>query len=138
MIEAFEQAALRHYEDAETLKDRGAYPNADHLFGFAAECALKVALARTPGQLTGEGNLTKGYYLHINKLWGPAALLMSSTRLFPGLYTVLKSTNPFNDWSEEQRYASGEYITPAVVEKHRSAAQRLMGAVNLKGKRKER
>ncbi|MGI6300526.1 MAG: hypothetical protein ACOX52_05630 [Verrucomicrobiota bacterium] len=37
----FLDAHHRHWEDAELLKKRGRWANADHLYGLSAECGLK-------------------------------------------------------------------------------------------------
>ena len=44
-MEFFYASALRHYKDAQILKEQGRYDNAVHLYGFAAECALKNLIA---------------------------------------------------------------------------------------------
>ena len=49
MAEAYADAAVRHWSDAEFFKEDQRLPNADQLYGFAAECALKVALLKVPG-----------------------------------------------------------------------------------------
>jgi hypothetical protein len=41
-MENYEDAAVRHYDDAKALRDSGRGDNAGHLIGFAAECAIKV------------------------------------------------------------------------------------------------
>jgi hypothetical protein len=41
VAEDYQSAALRHFEDATTLRISGRYDNAGHLIGFAAECAIK-------------------------------------------------------------------------------------------------
>ncbi len=43
MSEDYNEAALRHYRDAEHLADDNRIDNAAHLIGFAAECAIKHA-----------------------------------------------------------------------------------------------
>jgi len=37
----FYDAHERHWVDAELLRDKERWANADHLYGFAAECGLK-------------------------------------------------------------------------------------------------
>ena len=44
MNENYSSAAKRHWNDGETLTKRERLDNADQLFGFSAECALKSAL----------------------------------------------------------------------------------------------
>ncbi|MYW56288.1 hypothetical protein GTY64_33505 [Streptomyces sp. SID8376] len=42
----FAKAATRHFHDADYLHTDGRLPSADHLYGFAAECATKSLLLR--------------------------------------------------------------------------------------------
>ena len=44
-MEFFYASALRHYKDDQILREQGRYDNAVHLYGFAAECALKSLIA---------------------------------------------------------------------------------------------
>lgn len=44
MAENYQSAALRHFEDAMTLRTSGRSDNAGHLIGFAAECAIKYRI----------------------------------------------------------------------------------------------
>jgi hypothetical protein len=127
----YASAAARHWSDAEHLFGASRNDNADQLFGFAAECALKAALfaALSPG--TG-GELPKGYYVHIDELWDK----VSSTSLrkrYPTVHALLKLPNPFSDWSTHQRYADSGMVLKEQVEAHRKMAQRLLGAAQLLG-----
>jgi hypothetical protein len=36
------EAALRHWKDANVLENEDCVENADHLYGFAAECVIKI------------------------------------------------------------------------------------------------
>ena len=49
MPEAYAEAAIRCYDDGDSLFQGHSYPNASHLFGLSAECALKLLLSRLPG-----------------------------------------------------------------------------------------
>ena len=44
MTEAYDVAATRHFRDGQLLESEDRLSNADQLFGFAAECAIKAAL----------------------------------------------------------------------------------------------
>jgi hypothetical protein len=44
-LEDYQSAALRHYQNAQSLKSSGDLDNAGHLIGFAAECAIKFRIA---------------------------------------------------------------------------------------------
>ncbi|MCX5342983.1 hypothetical protein [Streptomyces atratus] len=42
----FASAATRHFHDGDYLRKGSRLPSADHLYGFAAECAVKSLLLR--------------------------------------------------------------------------------------------
>ncbi|MBF0176839.1 MAG: hypothetical protein HQL63_08335 [Magnetococcales bacterium] len=69
MLEVYDQAAMRHFRDAQLLEKEGRLANADQLYGFAAECAIKFAVA---GCRKNSGSVEKK---HINDLWGHETLL---------------------------------------------------------------
>jgi hypothetical protein len=131
MTAAFDHAATRHWSDARLLEDEGRLPNADHLFGLAAECAIKSALVQL-SELTPGGELAAGYQEHIEKLWDHARL-HGFQRTFPNLQAVLRLPNPFDDWKVDQRYERGNAVTVDVKNRHRDAAKRVLGAVRLLG-----
>jgi hypothetical protein len=125
MSEVFDKAAVRHLRDADHLDAAGRRANADHLYGFAAECAVKAALVTALG-----APLSHHHRQHVDVLWG-RALLQGLQKRFPALAALLKAPNPFDNWSTDQRYDDGVAITPEVVEGHRKAARRLLGCVRL-------
>lgn len=134
MAESYENAALRHWEDSILLDRENRIANADHLFGFAAECAIKVALSQLPGFLN-TGRLAPRYLVHMDELWDRIPLQGLQSR-FRGLMMILKLDNPFRDWSVNQRYEDGSMVSPIAKDRHRDATKRLLGAVGLTGIRK--
>jgi hypothetical protein len=66
---SFHDAAKRHWDDAEFLHRAKRAPNADHLFGLAAECALKEVMVALGAAPTATGDLEREHHLHIDKLW---------------------------------------------------------------------
>lgn len=68
-MENYADAALRHWKDAQFLEKENCVENADHHFGFAAECAIKVVLVKLP-DFSNNGELEKSYKDHVNILWG--------------------------------------------------------------------
>jgi hypothetical protein len=134
MSEAYDVAALRHWVDGNLLETSGRVPNADHLYGFAAECAIKSALATLlPAAATGQ--LERRYREHIDKLWA-LVLLQNIQRRFPALHAILRTPNAFHDWSTHHRYTDGSPVTPQMIARHRKASQRLLAAVGLGGVRR--
>jgi len=135
MAEAYADAAVRHWSDAEFFNTARRLPNADQLYGFAAECALKVALIKIPSCMDG-GVLQRRYKEHVAELW-ELIPLQSIERIAVGLVPLLRMQNkPFADWSIDQRYESGEAINTNIVNKHRDAARRALGALGLLGERR--
>lgn len=126
MPEDFPASAVRHWRDGNLLQDNGRTANADQLYGFAAECALKSVL------ILAAGGVDEFQRQHIDVLWDRMPLLRVH-RGYPSVVAVLRRANPFADWTTNQRYgADGLVRLPAVV-LHRQAAARLLGAVGLTG-----
>jgi hypothetical protein len=136
MPEDYAVAATRHFRDAVLLEESRRVENADQLFGFAAECAIKRALVDLPGFLAG-GRLAPAYHKHINQLWGFVPL-QNISRRYTGLVVVLKGLQqPFADWSTDQRYGPDGVVTGEAMGRHRKAAARVLGSVGLNGIRAE-
>jgi len=132
--DCFDVAAVRHFRDGGHLTDLRSLDNADQLYGFAAECAIKSALITLPGCLQ-DGDLVKRYREHVDQLWDLAAL-QSLQRRYPGLMAVLQGLRqPFSDWSTDQRYGPDGVVTAEVLAQHREAAKRVIGSVGLTGQR---
>jgi hypothetical protein len=133
VAEAYEHAAIRHWRDGILLESAGKphYANADQLFGFAAECAIKKALCRLPG-FAPDGELSPDYHIHINKLWNRIAI-QGLQKQFPNLMALLKFENPFHDWSTNQRYEGDDAVTDDAFKRHRDMAKRLLGSVGIRG-----
>lgn len=133
-MENYSAAAFRHWRDAQVLEKESCVENADHHFGFAAECAIKKVLTRFPAFST-VGQLEKPYKEHINLLWGKVSH-QSLQKSYPGLLAILKATNTFSDWDVNQRYSADGSISNAAMASHKKSASRLLGAANLSGERR--
>lgn len=132
MIEDFTSAAVRHFRDGDLLGEHDRLPNADQLYGFAAECGLKAALG-TLASCTDQGTLAGRYREHVDRLWDLARLQSLQLR-FPGLAAVLSGLQqPFSDWSVAQRYGPDNEVTGDAVVRHRKAAARVLGSTGLSG-----
>ncbi|RJX31123.1 MAG: hypothetical protein C4531_07950 [Desulfurivibrio sp.] len=125
---------MRHWKDAELLEKDNRLENADHLYGFAAECAIKNVLVRLPS-FSRNGKLEKSYKEHVNVLWGRVNY-QNLQKSYPHLSALLKSPNPFADWDVNQRYAANDGISKTALELHKISAKRLLGIINLPGSRK--
>jgi hypothetical protein len=133
MPEDYSVAAVRHYRDAALLEEGNRLDNADHLFGFAAECAIKSALVALPGFAV-SGRLHSAYHKHINQLWDSVPI-QNLHRHHRTLIVVLKQQRPFSDWSADQRYGSDGAVSAQTLDNHRRATKRLLGSVGLLGTR---
>lgn len=133
-MENYTEAALRHWKDAKLLEEKNCMENADHHYGFAAECALKKVLVSLPA-FSSTGVLEKTYKEHVNILWGKVNY-QSLQKSYPALSAYLKSTNPFSDWHVNQRYSEDGGISKATMESHKKSTSRLLGIVNLNGGRR--
>lgn len=134
MPECFDVAAVRHFRDGGLLSERQSLDNADQLFGFAAECALKSALITLPG-CAQQGKLAESYREHVRQLWDLVPL-QSLQRRYRGLFAVLRGLQqPFADWSTDQRYGPDGAVTAEALDRHREAARRVLGGVGLIGQR---
>lgn len=129
----FAAAAARHWQDGDHLYAASRYENADQLFGFAAECALKVVLLQH--NPAADGSPLSGTYLaHIDVLWNRMPSQAMGKR-FPAISALLKQENPFATWSTNHRYGPSGVIGQADADAHRTMARRLLGAAQVLGSR---
>ena len=133
-MENFASAALRHWNDALLLESDNRVGNADHHFGFAAECALKSVLAKLPA-FTRTGELSPEYKLHINALWDKVGH-QSLQKTYPGLFSILKTPNAYAHWDVKQRYFAEGTVSFTAMAAHRKMAAKLLGAANLSAERR--
>lgn len=123
---SFQEAARRHWNDAEILKSKERAANADQLYGLTAECALKAVLVRLGEPTTPTGDFEdRNRWIHIDRLW-PEYQTLASGRRGQRYLSPLSgfAENPFADWAVEHRYAA-DFATPrnAAVEAHKKAAR---------------
>ncbi len=113
----------RHWTDAELLFQQGRLPNAGHLYGLSAECALKSLLVRLGFAEAEAGDLppSTGFRKHVNQLWDKF-LTEAQGRGYAHLASHLPQGNPFADWSIEQRYHHRSIFNQSRVDYHRTAA----------------
>jgi len=106
-------AHRRHWEDAELLLAQGRLANADHLYGFSAECGLKAV-----GQSLGMPLRKK----HVQELW-PICAAYFQGKLGRRYLQLLPAGTPFTDWHHNNRYAHRGHVTGANVSPHHQAAR---------------
>lgn len=116
----FYDAHQRHHEDAENLYKQGRLANADHLFGLAAECGLKC-LMTVLGMQSTNGLPPKADRKHIDQLRARYDTYCNGTPL--GAQFLLPPSDPFLNWSVEQRYEHQQMFTRAIVTPHSLGTQ---------------
>lgn len=115
----FRMAAQRTYRDAAHLEDGNRIANADHLYGLAAECALKAILVGL-GVIPPSGPPQNSpWRKHIDSVWGQYSTYVSGHHSSSYLVT---SANPFADWVAAHRYEDGALFTPARLRAHSAGA----------------
>ena len=125
--ECYDEAALRHFSDAVHLASDQRWNSAGHLVGFAAECALKHAIASLrPGQDIPHKHL-------------PDLVLVAKKHLqqrnHRGLLVLLEQADYFAGWTVENRYAADDTVSPEMYEHWRGDATRTIGAAGLRSTR---
>ena len=124
----FAGAHDRHHRDAKFLEDAHRLSNADHLYGFSAECGLKALMTQfgMPVNAAGDPQDRQRDRVHIDRLWGryPDYLTHPAATDYQ-----LDSTNYFDDWRAGDRYADDQHVTPARLERHRDGAERVRALV---------
>jgi len=126
----FLDAYERHRADANLLFKNERWPNADQLYGFAAECGLKAVMRALGMRLRGDGSPKAQHFkVHINQLW-PEFHTFAAGR-GAELYTrMLPLKNPFSDWHTNQRYYRSEAITRRKADRHREALEHVHRVVS--------
>ena len=121
----FRDAHLRHWQDAELLKQAGRWANADQLYGYSAECGLKAVMVANGMPVDAAGSPTeRRHKQHIQNLWGAFRSFVHD-RHTASLLHHLPEQNPFARWSHSDRYAASGHFTAATVSPHREAAQQV-------------
>ncbi|QOL16551.1 SAM-dependent methyltransferase [Dickeya dianthicola] len=125
MTTDFEDACERHWRDAETLFHLERWANADHLYGFSAECGLKKLMLAfgMPLDTKGDKPSNPKDKQHIKTIWSRYDAYRSGR--YPGTEYLLSSQNPFDDWDTSQRYNNQQQFTQTEAEKHRNGAEQV-------------
>ena len=127
----FFDANTRHWEDAEILFQEESWANADHLYGFSAECGLKAVI-----KISGQNNVKKDgslknseYRTHVHELWGSFVSWAGEHKQAAGVHKGagylpwMLASKPFKNWSHHDRYAKRCYFNRKNVRLHRMAAE---------------
>ena len=119
----YQDAAARHFHDAELLYGQGRLANADHLYGMAAECGFKAIMKSLGAPMSSRGNpLERSHKAHINELWDEFVAFVGGRGGARYIYR-LPIESPFTDWDISQRYYPQIHFKKSRVDSHRGSAK---------------
>lgn len=124
MDEDYASAALRHFMDAEILMEHRRWGGAGHLFGFAAECAIKHRIET----LRPEQDTPHGHFPQILE----AARRHLASRRDIAMHAVLRLPNLMDRWTVSLRYSHDNRVSKLDCDLWRDHASRLIGAAGLR------
>jgi hypothetical protein len=128
-VQDFDAAAGRHLDDAVLLDRQGRLPNADHLAGFAVECAPKEMLICFLGATPTNSRPfsiqsgSKVIHGHLPKLWYEVGTALAG-RTGGSAIALILSNDPFNTWDVNDRYGDCRGLAPQIVADRLSVAGR--------------
>lgn len=122
ILDDYIEAGRRMYNDADVLFDIKSYPTATHLYGLAAECAIKEALKRVPG---GEREIPRK---HIPLLLDDAKRWLSG-RSRTHLFNVIKNPDYMSGWDIGNRYWPNDQFDERSSKKIRRDALKALSAL---------
>ena len=124
--EDYEDAAARHFSDADLLAQDCRWDDAGHLMGFAAECAVKHAVRRTL-----QVDVPRCHFpdltSRVRSIGGRNALGKVRGALNrPGTPTA------FHDWAVDMRYRASGHVSGDQFKVWKRAAGRLLAAAGVR------
>jgi len=122
-MDDYRDSGKRMYQDAHSLYDSARYGTATHLFGLAAECAIKASIK---AQSAGSTNIP---FKHIPELIEDAKRLMSGRRR-SRLLGLISHPDYMNGWKIGNRYWSDQLFSADVCKQYRDDAKRTLQAMN--------
>ena len=124
----FLEASERHWNDAELLKSHRRWPNADQLYGFAAECGLKAVMHALGMALRHSGApRSRHHRVHIDRLWDEFVTFAHGSGAEE--LAARLGSNVFVDWHISQRYHATHTIDPSSVDRHRNGTKQVRALV---------
>lgn len=130
LLADFKDSNRRHWEDAELLFGHARCANADHLYGFSAECGLKAIMQKLGMKVDSTGKpKSLDHRKHVQDLW---SIFKSFAQTRQGGWYLgrLPEGSPFNNWSHHDRYAHRSDIKETDLATHRIAAQGVRRLIN--------
>lgn len=126
----FADAHRRHWEDAELLFAHDRWANADQLYGYSAECGLKLVMASIGMVVGPKGVPEHRYRVHVQDLW-PQFIAFAERREGARYLALMPPDEPFADWSPHDRYAHRKHCDRSNASRHRKAAEKVRGLADL-------
>lgn len=125
----FLDAHERHWDDAERLFVAGRFANADHLYGMAAECAMKQLMLAfgMPFDATRDRPASRQDRVHADGAWARFESYRSGH--VQGAGYVLPANNAFGNWDVSDRYAHQSNFDQARAQGHQAGAQTVRGLI---------
>ena len=124
MPDNFEDAAIRHFDDADILAAAGSIDGAGHLIGFSAECGIKHGIRMLMSDID-------PLHGHLPELVEKAKRALTQRRQ-SGLYTILKNKTLLANWKVDLRYSSNRTIEKSVYEEWRRQTYAILHAAGLR------
>lgn len=122
--ETYSEAAIKHFDDADDLAQRGRYDGAGYLVGYTVECAIKHAIEATRPTASAP-------HKHLPELIEAAKRALGGRRKH-SMLTLLEKTNLMSGWKIDSRYAPAGSITKQQFEEWKLDASRALGAANIR------
>lgn len=119
VVTDFLDAHDRHWNDAEILYEKERYANADHLYGFSAECGLKRLMLAFGMVVHGDVPVDSDK-VHADKICKRYEAYRSGHHQGAGY--GLSRSNLFSNWHASQRYHHQTQFTANTVKPHRDGA----------------
>lgn len=119
----FLNAHERHWDDAERLMLAQRWANADHLYGMAAECGLKLLMLAfgMPYDATKDRPANGQDRVHANGSWARFESYRNGHAR--GVGYALPVNDPFHNWDVSDRYAHQSNFDQVLAQGHQTGAQ---------------
>lgn len=126
----FLDAHERHWSDAEILFQKQCWANADHLYGFAAECGLKGLMVAFGMQQNPDKEgmpLSKHDQKHIDNLKGRYETYRAGAN---AANYLLAANDPFTNWRASDRYAGRSNFSEQHVVPHQQGTLEIRNLIS--------
>ena len=126
MVDDYAQAAIRHYQDAESLARLDRLDNAGYLIGFAAECALKKKLRDI------HADQTMTFTGHHPEPQRQLRMILEGRNMTGVWLNLARDRSFFAGWSVDGRYAPNGHVTKDQYKNWKAATERVLSEARLR------